>query len=174
MRKNLVLLVSLITATSVFASLSFACGESNGENATGMIENYLSIQASLANDSIDEVPTYALAIHKASADLNGSGSASSCGMKEMDAEKCAQIIPDIAETSAKLSKAKNIEEARLVFGELSEAMIQFRNLLPGEKPNVAYCGMAKKSWLQDGDQISNPYYGSSMLRCGSLVEDKVN
>ncbi len=32
----------------------------------------------------------------------------------------------------------------------------------------AYCRMVKKFWLQKGDQIANPYYGSSMLRCGEF------
>ena len=174
MRKNLVFLVSLFVATSAFANQSSACGETNGERAAGMIENYLRIQTSLANDSIDQIPNYALAIHKAAADLQVAEGASACGMKDMDAEKCKNIMPNIAEASATLSKSQNIEDARLIFGELSESMIEFRNMIPGEKPKVAYCGMVKKAWLQSDDEISNPYYGSSMLRCGSLLAEQNN
>jgi hypothetical protein len=31
--------------------------------------------------------------------------------------------------------------------------------------------MAKKPWLQDSEEITNPYYGSKMLRCGDIVSD---
>jgi hypothetical protein len=31
------------------------------------------------------------------------------------------------------------------------------------------CDMAKESWLQEDDQIGNPYYGSEMYRCGKIT-----
>jgi hypothetical protein len=40
--------------------------------------------------------------------------------------------------------------------------------LPGMK--VAYCPMAKRSWIQKEDAIRNPYYGKSMLTCGSFTK----
>jgi RND family efflux transporter MFP subunit len=33
---------------------------------------------------------------------------------------------------------------------------------------VAYCPMKKATWLQRGEQIANPYYGSAMLDCGDV------
>jgi hypothetical protein len=30
--------------------------------------------------------------------------------------------------------------------------------------------MVKKNWLQADKEIRNPYYGSSMLKCGELVQ----
>jgi hypothetical protein len=33
---------------------------------------------------------------------------------------------------------------------------------------TAYCPMAKKSWLQKGDTLANPYYGTSMPTCGEF------
>ena len=33
---------------------------------------------------------------------------------------------------------------------------------------LAYCPMVKASWLQKGDTIRNPYYGSAMLECGEF------
>ena len=40
----------------------------------------------------------------------------------------------------------------------------------GKGVRVAYCPMVKKSWLQTGGEIANPYYGSGMLRCGSFTK----
>jgi hypothetical protein len=39
-------------------------------------------------------------------------------------------------------------------------------------PQKAYCPMAEASWLQHGEKITNPYYGGSMLRCGTFEEMK--
>ncbi|HEU4365596.1 MAG TPA: hypothetical protein VFT13_09055 [Candidatus Krumholzibacteria bacterium] len=37
-------------------------------------------------------------------------------------------------------------------------------------PRKAYCPMVETAWLQHGDKISNPFYGSSMLRCGEFQD----
>jgi hypothetical protein len=36
---------------------------------------------------------------------------------------------------------------------------------------VQYCPMADGSWLSDEKQIVNPYYGKSMLSCGSVKSE---
>lgn len=33
-----------------------------------------------------------------------------------------------------------------------------------------HCAMASAYWIQSGDEVRNPYYGASMLRCGEKVE----
>ena len=37
-----------------------------------------------------------------------------------------------------------------------------------EGVHVAFCPMVQKPWLQAGTTLQNPYYGSSMLTCGSF------
>ena len=34
----------------------------------------------------------------------------------------------------------------------------------------AYCPMKKAYWLSAEKEIKNPYYGSAMLSCGSVME----
>jgi hypothetical protein len=45
-------------------------------------------------------------------------------------------------------------------------------MMPAQRPAevliLTMLCMAKASWLQRDKQISNPYYGSKMLRCGEL------
>ena len=36
---------------------------------------------------------------------------------------------------------------------------------------VQYCPMAKGQWLSDEKEIKNPYYGNSMLTCGSVKSE---
>jgi hypothetical protein len=41
-------------------------------------------------------------------------------------------------------------------------------LTPPEGVKVAFCPMVRKPWMQQGEAIANPYYGSQMLTCGSF------
>ena len=61
-----------------------------------------------------------------------------------------------------------LEAARSAFYALSMPMVQWREgLAEGSRPSVAYCPMHKKSWLQPGSKIGNPYGG--MPGCGKIV-----
>jgi Cu(I)/Ag(I) efflux system membrane fusion protein len=70
-----------------------------------------------------------------------------------------------------VSAAADIGAAREAFGPLSDAVIAaaraegFKDL--GDV-KVAFCPMVKKSWLQKGDEIRNPYFGSAMSTCGEI------
>lgn len=76
--------------------------------------------------------------------------------------------------SAALSIAASAEIAqqRKLFGTLSNSMIKIvKNLKVGNDAIfVQYCPMAKESWLNENKKIENPYYGKSMLTCGTVKE----
>ncbi len=125
----------------------------------GLLGDYLFIQNALAGDTTDGISARAESMRKASLKLGQSA-------------ELNKILPDLVRSAEELAKASGLEEARAAFGSLSDSMIAYRGLVAGGESLVAYCPMVKKSWLQDGKTISNPYYGSSMLRCGSIVADK--
>lgn len=78
-----------------------------------------------------------------------------------------ETVAALAET---LASAGDLESARHAFAELSDAMIAYREEAKEEpKPVVAYCSMAKHSWLQPKGAISNPYLGPSMTTCGEIT-----
>jgi membrane fusion protein, copper/silver efflux system len=69
--------------------------------------------------------------------------------------------------------AKNISEVRKYFRLLSNFLTKLAE--SGSIPkdiNLAYCSMAFGGkgayWLQTGDEIENPYFGSKMYRCGDI------
>lgn len=71
-------------------------------------------------------------------------------------------------------KAEQIAEARVSFYDLSQALISLLKEASTDSPSnifLAHCPMARKGkgadWLQESKTVANPYYGSSMLRCGS-------
>lgn len=78
--------------------------------------------------------------------------------------------PEIAADAGALAKSSDIESARHAFAALSDAMIAYctaGNEQP--KPQVVYCSMAKRSWLQPKGAISNPYYADPAMRgCGEV------
>ena len=78
--------------------------------------------------------------------------------------------PGIAAKAGEVVKSSDIGSARQTFAALSDAMIAYRtagNEQP--KPQVVYCSMAKRSWLQPKGAIGNPYYADPAMRgCGEV------
>jgi len=69
----------------------------------------------------------------------------------------------------------DIAVARTKFEAMSEAVIALQRRFGhrgSEAWHVAHCPMAFDNkgadWLQRGEQVNNPYFGASMLRCGDI------
>jgi Cu(I)/Ag(I) efflux system membrane fusion protein len=81
-----------------------------------------------------------------------------------------------AATALAETDRNDIADVRMAYRQLGEAMIayirQHRSDIKNV-PNLAFCPMAGADgsyWLTSEDQIRNPYFGSSMLRCGRFRE----
>jgi Protein of unknown function (DUF3347) len=143
--KNTILALAIATMSVTGAAWA-------AELPKALIDPYLQIQAALANDKFDEVALQAKAIEVAATALGG------------DADK-------LAASANKLGAAKDIATARTTFGDLSDALIAYAEKTKSElgaDVKVAYCPMVNKPWLQKDKEIKNPYYGASMLTCGSF------
>lgn len=81
---------------------------------------------------------------------------------------------ELLKATEKLSKASDIEKQRAAFNGVSTAM--WKLVKGSDKVNqpvyYQYCPMKKTYWLSKEKEIKNPYYGSSMLTCGKVVETK--
>src|SRR5581483_5060687 len=77
-------------------------------------------------------------------------------------------------TAVKGRKDDSIESIRDAWKEISAAMIAIGKSagVPSNEATVKVfkCPMKHALWLQLGEQTANPYYGASMLTCGSAVE----
>ena len=72
------------------------------------------------------------------------------------------------EAADAIATAESLETARDGFYALTKPMVLWREgASRSDRPAVAYCPMHKRSWLQPGDEIGNPYGG--MPGCGSIV-----
>jgi hypothetical protein len=117
-----------------------------------IVDPYLRIQAALANDSVDGVRQNAGEVATA---------ATALGAPAMK----------IDTTAVQLAATTELADARVKFGMLSEAIDTYMtglHLTPPEGIKVAVCPMVNKPWMQEGDAIKNPYYGSEMLTCGNF------
>jgi hypothetical protein len=114
-------------------------------------DQYLKIQAQLANDSLTGVAVNAEAISKAVQD---------------DANTLPTVVAGEAEA---LAKASDLRSARAAFKPLSDSLIEY---LAEHKAKGAYvevyCPMARAHWLQSDRKVSNPYFGQAMATCGEI------
>ena len=117
-----------------------------------LVEPYLQVQVALSADQFDGVPARGEAIEKAATALGADAGAIVAGAK-------------------KLAAATDIAAARTAFGEISAALTAYAEKTKsgfGPDVRVAYCPMVNKPWLTKDKTIRNPYYGASMLTCGSF------
>lgn len=85
---------------------------------------------------------------------------------KLAAEATSARNEEIAKAADAVAKSADLKVAREAFGTLSDEMIKLRNASEGDRPGIAYCPMAKKSWLQSKDAaIANPYE-PAMKECG--------
>lgn len=150
----------LIYGTIVLAATlagGVAASEPAATDRTDPAGHYLAIQTALAGDSLDHVAEHAAALGEHAAGLRDSG-------EELPGlETCT-------EAARALATAADLDQARLAFGDLSEALVRNDGLMPDDGMKIAFCPMADRHWLQADAEIANPYYGAKMLRCGRFVE----
>lgn len=85
--------------------------------------------------------------------------------------------PRAQELALKLGESSEFRELRMQFHHLSELMLEGaeKGFLKDKGLSRAYCPMALDyegaSWIQIGSEVLNPYFGHSMLHCGSIEEE---
>ena len=130
-------------------ALLLGAGPAAAELPADVAAPYLHIQAALAADSTDGVAAAARSIVAAAGDLGDAGAAIVVGANAV-------------------SLAGDLVKSRAAFGLLSDAVIKYSGDAGLGELKIAFCPMARKSWIQEDGDIANPYHGSEMLRCGSF------
>jgi membrane fusion protein, copper/silver efflux system len=140
--KHLVGAAVLVLGTAISATAAELPGS--------LVDPYLRVQAALAADKTDSVKQDAAQIGIAAAALGESAK-------------------PLVEAAERLGRAGDLKAARDAFGQVSERLLAYAKTTGATSPagvKTAFCPMANKSWLQTGETIKNPYYGSEMLECG--------
>lgn len=127
-----------------------------------VLENYYAIQKALAADDLKTAQSKAEEL------------ASKAGKLAKESTKTKVTV--IAQSARALAAAKDIKQARKAFGDASQVLIEHLSQTPaiGAKYYILHCPMAKVGngdWIQPNPVTSNPYFGSEMLRCGSVKKE---
>jgi hypothetical protein len=144
MRRYLAAIVATIVLTA-------AAGRA-AEVSAALVQPALDIQVSLASDVMD-------------------GMQQNAALVEAEAVRLGPPASRIAGAARQLTKTRKIEDARVAFGAMSEAIVAYmdaQKLSPASGVRVAFCPMVKKPWLQKDGELRNPYYGRAMLTCGAF------
>lgn len=155
MKKNIItFLFSIFTVVCVTAQ------SKTNPQLSKLYQNYIAVKSALASDDFKKTSVTAAEFLKTASSINS---------KTLDEKK----LNSLKSESKTISLAKNIDAQRKPFYKLSEVMISVanENKISEKTIYVQYCPMADGSWLSNEKQIINPYYGSSMLKCGSVKSE---
>ena len=152
-------LIALFIAATAIVSTSYAQCEhcSPAGESSNHLTSYFEIQKALANDDLKATKKVAAKFNKES---------ESCALADHD---CCATIRDSTEA---IAKAKDIKTARSSFKDFSDTLIAKLESegTEGDPVYKMHCPMAfgntGGTWLQDNDDLRNPYWGSMMLKCG--------
>ncbi|MCA9637059.1 MAG: DUF3347 domain-containing protein [Myxococcales bacterium] len=126
--------------------------------ASAFLTPYITIQETLADDSVDHL-----------AEL---------GAQVVGGAEALQDKPGVGDLLAGAGRiaAQDIETARVAFEKMSMGVIAYLKATPADRDGyeVVHCPMAFNNkgayWVQKIGEITNPYHGKMMLRCGDKVE----
>jgi Cu(I)/Ag(I) efflux system membrane fusion protein len=160
MKKKLITLVALLISGNLFAHSD----EFKPEFVQSLIKPYSTVQAALASDDLEQAQIGATAFAEA--------------MKQAPkVEDEKESVDAFVSPANQIANAASIADARQAFIELSgemESLVSHVGIIGKDKLYVAKCPMANgnkgATWIQSDKTINNPYFGSKMLRCGSVTK----
>ena len=140
-------------------------GGKSGEQLEELYSRYFEIRTAFAADK-KPVEESSLSLHELSTQLTSSEDVTDQAKEQLS------IVTENAEHLHHLP----LEQARMQFKPISHAILELATQIRGEGNERIFrhffCPMVKEGegdWLQFEERISNPYYGSQMLRCGELI-----
>jgi len=158
----------LICVLSLLAGASSWAGGSSSFDS--VMEHYEPIRLALLGDSMDGVNANGKAIAAELRALEADFSSDRAGTSTETAAVVQAKLDEMIAAADAITSANSLEAARDGFYALTKPMVRWREgMSQNDRPVVAYCPMHKRSWLQPGEEIGNPYGG--MPGCGSIVSN---
>ena len=82
-----------------------------------------------------------------------------------------KVVKKLTADAKSISSTTDLKKQRETFKSLSKSTYDLIKVSNPEQPIYKqYCPMADADWLSKEKAVKNPYYGSSMLTCGNVVE----
>ena len=163
------LAAAAVAILTVAAPAAQATASTNRFQST--LTHYETVRQALVADRWDAAS--ADAAKRLQAEVKALAAAPSAESAAVPAGKLADVrglLPEVEKAAADLAAAKDLKSARDAFYGVSKPLVRWQAATGKPGPVVAYCSMAKRSWLQPTPQpIGNPYYGKEMERCGEVM-----
>lgn len=140
------------------------------EELGAVVDAYLRVHVALAADEDDPDAARALVDSLAAVDMGLlSGAAHGVWMEQ---------LPGLRSAAESLAAAQDLTARRALLAPLTDRLVGALKTFGYEREHgevsVFHCPMAVDGegadWLQEGNETNNPYLGTAMPRCGSLVE----
>ena len=147
-----------------------AVAEPVKRNLAQMLDEYITLKDALVESDAEA------AKEAASVVLN---SANAMPVATLEVEQKAfaeQQVDKIRNSAAKIAGTNDLAEQRNNLEDLSEAVFSLTKAFGATDQKVYYqhCPMVNNNqgayWVSTNSEIRNPYFGSSMLKCGSIEE----
>ena len=132
---------------------------------SAIIDGYLNLKDALVASDKDRAAEFAGVIAKAVERSN----------TEAPNNEELALLSEIGMEASDMSKSKSLEDQRRQFRSLSDNLIKFTKTIDQLEKTlyIQHCPMANQNngadWLSMDKEIRNPYFGTAMLTCGSLV-----
>ena len=147
------LTITITIIASVISVLSPLFADKSQSDFPKVLESMVAIQNSLSGDSFKTVEHHAKILGK-----------------WVHEEKPSDIDHKIASKSLEQLSADDIKTVREGFKKFNLEFAKHlkKHPISSKGYRMAYCPMAKARWIQKDNKIANPYFGKSMLRCGTF------
>ena len=120
---------------------------------TKVMEEMIKLHEALVKESIGKIDT------KKAVELLSNGA---------DRKKDTEIFKKAIPLAEKLGKSESIQEKRIAYSQLVEALSTLVGHHDQSKENLFFCPMVKMKWIAKGDKIENPYQ-KEMRDCGEKL-----
>ncbi|OOG69521.1 efflux RND transporter periplasmic adaptor subunit [Algoriphagus sp. A40] len=137
---------------------------------TAVADAYFQVKNGLVKDNLPDAQKSLALIDQSLSKVNMSL------VKDQAHDKWMEMMKGIKDSRSKMGSAKEIEEARKHFSMLSFHILEMTETFGINKEVVYkdYCPMAFGDqgayWLSEQKDITNPYFGASMLSCGEVKQ----
>lgn len=138
------------------------------EQVSRLVDNYFNLKNALVESNVQSANKHSNSINL------GLQSMSPEDLNEQSEALWQAYNKSISDVTKTLMKQDDIESQRYHFEDLSEIMIELVHTFQPLDYVVYHqsCPMVRggsADWLSREEQISNPYHGDRMLRCGEII-----
>jgi Cu(I)/Ag(I) efflux system membrane fusion protein len=139
-----------------------------------VLVHYYAIQQSLAGDNLSDTQSSVKGLNQ----LLQSFQNGHVQLVHEAAFQWKKVYTQMQETTTHHQHWNSIDEVRMAFKNLSQAFLNYENLFGHFSESTAYevfCPLAfdnsGASWLSQKNEVLNPYFGASMLKCGEVKRE---